>query len=132
MDTLIIYCVVHATVLLLLQLLLLLWLLLVMGGLNIFMPYIISNNVFHWRWQQVIHFLKTDIIVISYLAECNIIFIAGWKLYCMRWRAKGNIIFPSAIKMILYNAKCDIYCIIYTSCAISDPIGQSIYHQYQI
>ncbi len=43
--------------------------------------------------------------------------------------AECNIVFQSAIKMILYKGKCDIYCIIlYTFCAISDPIYQNRYH----
>ncbi len=45
-----------------------------------------------------------------------------------RGEATCNIIFQSAIKMILYKPKCDIYFIIYP---ISDLICQNRYHQYQ-
>ncbi len=56
---------------------------------------------------------------------CTVIlhFVAQWKIIFL---ASCNIIFQSAIKMILYKTKCDIYFIIYILCYLWSYLSKQI------
>ncbi len=62
-------------------------------------------------------FTVWNIIVILHFVECNIIFIIQWKMILHEVKpTRQNVIFT----------------LLYTSCAILDPIWQNRYHRYQI
>ncbi len=90
------------------------------------MPYLTTFTWHVWRYgiSEYSYYTKcllVNIIVILHFVECNIYFIAQWKIILHEAKPSGIW-----IRMIFYKAKCDIYFIIYLLCYIWSYLSKQI------
>ncbi len=79
---------------------------------NLKIGFSLVQNHFSLYNKLIFHRAKCNIIVIVHYDECNIMFYYIMKNDISQGKVECNIFFLRAIKMILYEAKCNICFII--------------------